>query len=61
MPKIHVARKFLEAGGSHGNFFQKNMFLDNDLGKSVFRISGLYRFSFSQWVWQRQIDTQIYE
>ena len=49
--KIHVTRQFSEASGTQGHVFEKNKtktVFRYGLGECVYKISGLYRFSFCQ-------------
>ena len=49
MRKIHVTQQFFKASGLWDRFFQKKKHIFRyGLGECVYRISGLYRFSFGQ-------------
>ena len=60
MQKIIVTRQFFGDSGPRGHFFDKNKkpVFGYGLGKGVYQISGLYRFSFSQEAWHKQINKQ---
>ena len=48
MHKIHVTWQFFEATDPQGHFFEKKRIIRYGLGKWLYQISGLYRFSFAQ-------------